>query len=222
MSDQRSATLAQIITDMLRQAILDGVYTCGDRMPEITIARELNVSQNTVRDALNVLEQEGWTVKIARRGVFVRHFNTAEAEELFTLRATIERLALDWALPHMTPTNHMQLARHISDARLYTGIVDHHSTQSALFRFHYLIAQTAEKPRTLELLTPLFNQCRLLENVRTLHDPYTPQAYAELLTAYGELMTRIRHHNSEMAQVLLQNLILNQCESLLPVLDLLR
>ena len=94
----RTSTLSQIVADVLRQSLQDGVYKCGERMVELTIADELNVSQNTVRDALRILEQQGWVHKRPRHGVYVRQFSISQAEELYALRSALEQLALKWAL----------------------------------------------------------------------------------------------------------------------------
>jgi DNA-binding transcriptional regulator YhcF (GntR family) len=72
MSDLRNATLSHIVADVLRQSLYDGVYLCGDRLVELTISQEMNVSQNTARDALGLLENEGWVTRKARHGVYVQ------------------------------------------------------------------------------------------------------------------------------------------------------
>lgn len=53
----------------LKQAILDGVYTSGDKLsPEVEIARQYGVSKVSAREALRELESEGLIVK--KRGIF--------------------------------------------------------------------------------------------------------------------------------------------------------
>lgn len=220
MSDPRNATLAQVVSDVLRQWLYDGVYVCGDRLAEISLAREFSVSQNTVRDALSVLEREGWLVKAARRGVFVRTFNADDAEELYTLWASVERLALGWAFDAMTTDDKMHLSNVISEARIQAGMQNWRGIREAIFAFHGSIIQMSGKPRTRELLETLHNQARLLENIRAIHDPYTLDAYAQILTEYGELVTHIRYNQRPESQAALHNVIMTHCQSLLAVIDL--
>lgn len=220
MSDHRSATLAQVVADVLRHALRDGIYVCGDRLAEITLAREFSVSQNTVRDALSILEHEGWLVKEARRGVFVRTFTADDAEELYTLWATVERLALGWALDTMQTEQKMHLAQIISEARIQAGMENWRGIREAIFAFHERINAIANKPRTTEVLTILHNQARLLENIRAIYDPHTLDAYAEILTDYGELVTAIRYDQRAESQTILYAIILEHCRSLLAVVDL--
>ncbi|GAB4513126.1 MAG: hypothetical protein OHK0046_13590 [Anaerolineae bacterium] len=220
MKDERSATLSQLVADALEQTLRSGAYMCGDRLVELSIAHEMNVSQNTVREALALLEQGGWVVKRARRGVVVRTFTVEEAEELYTLRAALEKQALRWAMLRMTELDKMRLAQFVSEARMCAAAMNKHALREALFKFHREIVMIANKPQTSQLLAIMHNQVRLLENFRAEHDPHDFEAYADMLTMYGELVTHIRYHDSDKAQVVLERIILEACRSLLPVIDL--
>lgn len=220
MRNERSATLFEVVADALRESLRDGVYLCGDKMPESVIAQEYSVSQNTVRDALSMLEQEGWVVKIARRGVFVRSFTSAEAEELYTLRAALEQVVLGWAMEDMTTTHAMQLAQTISEARLQAGMHNLRGVREAVFRFHQTILKIVDRPHTTAILSAMHNQANLLENLRAVHDPHTLDTYADILTEYGELITHIRYNKVKAAKDMLFDIILFHGFSVMPVLDL--
>lgn len=216
----RSATLAQVVAEALAQQMREGLYSCGERLVELTIAAEMNVSQNTVREALALLEQSGWVIKRPRHGVKVRSFTADEAEELYALRAALERLALGWALPNMTEMHKIELAQLISEARLHVNAMNLQGLRDTLFRFHAAIVSHADKPQTTAMLAALWNQTRLLENLRAEHDPHSLDNYAEMLTDYGELITHIRYNYQNAAQTTLHDIIMDGCHTLLPVLDL--
>jgi len=220
MIDTRSATLAQIVADSLEQSLKAGVYTCGERLIEMTIAQEMNVSQNTVRDALRILEQDGWVYKRPRHGVTVRTFTPEEAEELYMLRATLEQLALRWMMEQVQQAEHMRLGNILSEARMQAGTGDTRGLREQLFKFHEQIATVPDRPQTAQLLVTMWNQVRLLENVRATHDPYDLNTYAEILTRYGELLTYIRYGECDAAHKLIYDIIMDDCRTLLPVLDL--
>jgi DNA-binding GntR family transcriptional regulator len=69
---EAGATRAETVAEQIRQAIRAGAYVSGQRLVELSLAAKLNVSQNTVRDALRLLETAGWVVKRARHGLYVR------------------------------------------------------------------------------------------------------------------------------------------------------
>ena len=67
------ATRAETVAAALREAILKGDYLSGERLIELSLAKTFDVSQNTVRDAMRLLEQDGWVVKHARHETSTPH-----------------------------------------------------------------------------------------------------------------------------------------------------
>lgn len=214
----RSATLAEVVAEALEQSLRDGVYSCGERLPEITIAQEMNVSQNTVRDALRILEQEGWVIKQSRRGVSVRAFTVEEVEELYTLRTAIEQLALGWMMD--SPPNTGQLAQIISAARTHADVNNASGLRETLFDFHETVVTLAGKSQTADLLQALHNQCRLLENLRAQYDSSRGEQCSNLVALYSTLLRHIENGERQTAQNLLHDIIMADCESLLPIVSL--
>ncbi len=67
-----SKRLYRQIADQIGQSIAEGKYKPGDRLPaERVLAAQLNISRPTVREALIVLEVEGWVEIRGGAGVFV-------------------------------------------------------------------------------------------------------------------------------------------------------
>ncbi len=64
-------TVTAIVQERVRQAILDGLLTAGSRIDQNQLASDLNVSLVPVREALKMLEGEGFVQIIPRRGAFV-------------------------------------------------------------------------------------------------------------------------------------------------------
>ncbi len=61
------------IADVLRQAITDGTYGPGDRLPsERVLATEHGTARNTAREAFDLLQREGLVTVEHGRGAFVR------------------------------------------------------------------------------------------------------------------------------------------------------
>jgi DNA-binding GntR family transcriptional regulator len=218
---ERSATLSRIVADSLEQQIREGLYQCGDRLAEIVIAREMNVSQNTARDALNLLEQVGWVERRPRRGTLVCQFSVDDARELYTLRMILERLALTWAMETITEAEKMQLSHIIAEARIEANSASDAGVRTAILSFHQRLLHLIQKPRTTSLLTVILNQCHLLSNLRARHDPHSAAAYKAIITDYGELLTHIRYDRLAEAQHALDNLLLAERDHILTALDLI-
>lgn len=186
------ATLAQQVADTLRTAIRAGVYLSGERLIELTIAQSQKVSQNTVRDALRQLEAEGWVCYAPRRGVRVRRFDPAEAEEIFALMAAVERLALEWAFAeHSRGEMLAALTPPLQDAREYHALDQLAGRRESLFAFHAALAALPARPHTRQQLTSLHNQALLLTANYELHATLFAH-HADQIESYEHLLGIIK------------------------------
>ncbi|MFO7322536.1 MAG: GntR family transcriptional regulator [Chloroflexota bacterium] len=210
-----SLTLAESVADALRDGILQGRFRCGERLVEITLARELNVSQNTVRDALRLLEHDGWVVKHARRGVYVRSFTREEAIEIYALLASVESVALEWAMDTLTRARVHELRRLIRAARRATSPA---LAIEALFRFHETIGLNSGRALTAEILSRLYNYMRLLEVTRQAQTPRNSDELEAQIRAHADLLRLMEAGDRDGAQMALLSLLAAYREMVLPVL----
>jgi DNA-binding GntR family transcriptional regulator len=88
------------IRDVLVERILDGTYAAGTQLKEIPLAREFNVSQAPIREALRQLEGSGLVVSERFRGTRVRGTDFAEMRESYELRILLECRSLELAAPY--------------------------------------------------------------------------------------------------------------------------
>jgi GntR family transcriptional regulator, vanillate catabolism transcriptional regulator len=86
-------TLAQNVTDTLRDWILHGEVRPGARLEEIPLAEKLGVSRTPVRAALGTLATEGLIDHQPKRGYQVRAFDMEEIVAAYEVRAVLEGLA---------------------------------------------------------------------------------------------------------------------------------
>ena len=101
-------TLRSNIKDYIQQQIAEGVYRPGDRIVETRLAKELNVSQAPVREAMLELATMGLLEERPYSGTYVRNFSIEEIEDIFLTRAFIEEHAAKCAAKRVTEE---QLAR---------------------------------------------------------------------------------------------------------------
>ena len=87
------------IRNAIVSRILDGSTPAGTRLKEMTLAREFNVSQAPVREALRELEAVGLLESERYRGTRVRNIDMDELREAYELRAAIEEAAARLAVP---------------------------------------------------------------------------------------------------------------------------
>ena len=88
------------IRDTLVARILDGTYPTGTKLKELPLAREFNVSQAPIREALRELEGSGLVSCERYRGTRVRGADFAELRESYELRTIIEVRSVELAIPY--------------------------------------------------------------------------------------------------------------------------
>jgi DNA-binding GntR family transcriptional regulator len=84
--------LRDVVATELRKQILDGTLRQGERLIEDRLAERLGVSRNPIREALRMLEAEGFIDVTARRGCFVATLSSDQADDLFEVRLAMEPL----------------------------------------------------------------------------------------------------------------------------------
>jgi DNA-binding GntR family transcriptional regulator len=94
----RPPSLTDAVVAHIRDGIVRGAYGPGQALTEAQLADELGTSRGTVREALRVLGGLGLVERTAHRGAAVSRLTPRRAEEIYTLRASLESLAAQLAV----------------------------------------------------------------------------------------------------------------------------
>ena len=94
--------LRELVCECIRQAIIDGTFSPGERLMEIQMADEMGVSRTPVREAIRKLELEGFVVMIPRRGTYVADISIRDINEIYEIRACLDELAAGLAAERIT------------------------------------------------------------------------------------------------------------------------
>src|SRR5581483_2540590 len=95
-------TIQQIVTDKLRNAILNGTFKPNEKWNQAELAEKLSVSRIPTREALRTLEAEGLVTFYPRRGAVVATMSPDEIEEVYEIRILLETSAAQRALKRMS------------------------------------------------------------------------------------------------------------------------
>jgi DNA-binding GntR family transcriptional regulator len=98
----KNRAMSDDIFETLKDAIFAGRLRPGDPLREMHTARELGVSQATMRDALVKLERFGLVVRVPNKETIVTRHPSREIRERIVLRAVLEELAFLEAARRMT------------------------------------------------------------------------------------------------------------------------
>lgn len=99
---RKPESLGDVTYDALRDAIISGQLAAGEWLRQEALAKELEVSQITVRDALNRLVGEGLAVRIPYKGVRVVALSPGDLKDIYDMRRLLEGLAAEVAAERIT------------------------------------------------------------------------------------------------------------------------
>lgn len=91
-SDTDAVDSISVLT-ALRQCIVKGRYSAGERLTEMAVAQALGVSRTPVRLAFRTLAQEGLLQMAGKRGYLVREFSAIDVAYAVEVRGALEGLA---------------------------------------------------------------------------------------------------------------------------------
>lgn len=144
---QRAASLGQQVADILRRRIVRGELKPGDRLTEEGLAEEFEVSRGPVRDAITQLAYEKLVEVHKPRGIYIVGLTDGDVEQLYSLRAALEQLALRRAM-RVTDDSRWRASRDSVTRMLRAADEgDHEDFLAADLDFHAQIYALAEHPR---------------------------------------------------------------------------
>src|SRR5262249_45112069 len=99
VAERPFATKSEWVYEQLRRRILGGGYKPDDRLRLTELAREFNMSEMPVREALRMLQRDGLIEMHSHRGASVANLSWARAAEIVSVRMHLEILAAREAAP---------------------------------------------------------------------------------------------------------------------------
>jgi DNA-binding GntR family transcriptional regulator len=87
--------LPEQIAEVLADENIERKLSPGSKLPEPALAERFGTSRAPIREALYLLDQAGLVERTPRRGTVVKAYSRREIEELYQVRITLERLALE-------------------------------------------------------------------------------------------------------------------------------
>lgn len=98
----QAGSASSIVFEALKQAIITGQLEDGTPLRQEELAKKFSTSRIPIRESINRLEQEGLVTTIRYKGAVVASISLKEVEEMFDLRALMEREVMLKAVPNLT------------------------------------------------------------------------------------------------------------------------
>lgn len=142
----------------IKKAIINHVIPPGEVLSERNLSESLGISRTPLREAIHMLELEGWVRSIPRKGVFVAQISERDVEEVLQIRRAIETLVMELLIPAIADE---QIER-IEEIYLHQS-ENQKDKQSFIFidkDFHMYLAELSQNSRLINLMHNLSDQMR--------------------------------------------------------------
>ncbi|MCU4159518.1 GntR family transcriptional regulator [Acidiphilium sp. AL] len=164
---EASVGLRRLATDAIKHAITNmDIYDHPEevRLDERQLSRDLGVSRTPIREALSLLEQEGFVRSVPRRGIYVVRKNKREMIEMITVWSAIEAMAARLACERATPEELSEL-RAIAEFRKQNPATHISEYSQTNMIFHKTIIRMSGCVLMSELVENLFIHMRAIRSV---------------------------------------------------------
>lgn len=156
-----TGTLTDRVYETIKQKILSGEFADGQRLNLTELARQLNVSNSPLREAMSRLEKVGLVRVVPYRGPFVRSMSPAEVAEMFDVRIALETLAARLVAVTASAETLDRLDTICREYELACQKGTDEQVSAADIAFHETIARAAQNQTLIELLQMLSDWTRL-------------------------------------------------------------
>ena len=184
------ASLAEEVTEVLRERIINGEYFMGEKLIENKIARELKVSRTPIRDAFKQLSKEQLVEYIPNKGCFARGFNKKDMSDIYAVRKAVEQLAITWAIENASDEDVAKLHDHLELMSFYTENNFYEKLLKANEDFHNMIYLMTESRFIVQILKAYQDYVHAARKSTLKKEENLPVIYTEHETIYTALENR--------------------------------
>jgi DNA-binding GntR family transcriptional regulator len=205
-----SASLRDQAYAMLRQAIADAdIYESREeiRLDERVLSETLGVSRTPVREAMTLLEQEGFLRMVPRRGIYIVRKSRREIVEMIQMWAALESMAARLATQHASDEEIANLRRMFDHFRDNTPAEHIAEYSDANIAFHQAIVELSKSRLILDTIKNIFIHVRAIRRMTISQSDRASRSIVDHLRIIEALEQRdtelaerlVREHSLDLA-----------------------
>ena len=207
--------MVSTIVENVEERIMSGELKPGERLTEFAMCELLEVSRSPLREAFRILENNGFLVNKARRGMFVSTLTRKEAIDIYTIRASLESLATFLAvrargreLAGDLRAVHEEMKRAVA-----AGDIEAYSSHNSAF--HEVIVSACGNELLIEMLRRFNIQtARYRARIRSVKG--RPE---ESVRKHEELISSIESGDAALAEKISRESILNNISLIMEIFE---
>ncbi len=193
------ASQIQEIYKDIKDRILTGKYLPTSGLTETELASHYNVSRNTIKRVLLMLERENLVTVEQNKTAKIKTFTIEEVLDFLEVRERLETLIINKALPYITP-------KHLSSLEDFLEIMHSHLENRDLLgysktnkEFHNVVYQACPNRAAVDLTLNIKNQIGRY-NLKTILIPGRDE---ESFKEHTEIYQAIKENDAQRAEELM-------------------
>ncbi|MBZ0253873.1 MAG: GntR family transcriptional regulator [Candidatus Methylomirabilis sp.] len=184
LSVKKHQTLRERIVETVREAIIKGDLTPGERLTEPDLAERFGISRTPIREAFRQLESEGFLKVVPRKGALVTPITEKDVREFYEIKGILEGYAARRGAEKLTDKEIDRMEALNTALAKYAAEGDQKNLFRAHNEFHETFVRAAGNEKLSQLITNLVHQF---------------QRFRIALSIYGGIQTSIEQHRDLIA-----------------------
>ena len=194
------ATYASMVTERLRDTIVNGDLAPGSQLSEAELASRFGVSRGPVREALQRLIQEGLVRAEPHRGVFVPTLTEDDVKDIYLAREALESAAVKQIIASAEPGGAADALDEVVELMVTAEAADDWPAVGRHdLEFHTVLVAASGSERLQRMFSTVISETRLCLGVLTAAD-----ARSDLVGEHRQIATMIRSGETEKALAVLK------------------
>ncbi|HIE07031.1 MAG TPA: GntR family transcriptional regulator [Desulfarculaceae bacterium] len=198
------------IANFVREAIIVGKLKPGEKVSEAKLAEELHISRTPIREAIRMLESEGFVSIIPRRGTIVSEFSLEDLYEYFQIKACLEAFAAASVVDLLTDRDLSKLKRLNEEEMNVIKVGDFSQYLRIHEDFHQTFLTRTGNRKLALLMQQLGFHIRRLEKIFNDH----PEIFITCSETHGDLISAFESRDPKRVREIVEQNILNIAENI--------
>jgi DNA-binding GntR family transcriptional regulator len=199
LSENKSKDLLKHeMAERLLSEIVRGVLAPGEQISERTWAQKFGVAQASIREAINILERDGFVTKESGRSARVVNLSEEDVFQLYQVRAGLEGMAGYLAASNGADVSDLQHI--VEEMRIASQARDSKTLTDCDLRFHLELCRLSGNSHLLgyaqKLLRPFFAFVRMRVSV----SGQGTSAWGQDVEAHQRIVDLIRDGEAELTE----------------------
>jgi len=196
--------LSEKIAQTIRSNIIKGIIKPGERLVEPKLSEMLGISRTPIREALRLLEMEGFIEIIPRRGAIVTILTRKDIDDIFVIKQKLEPLASRLAVEFLTKQDidkmkELAAKMHAGSARGVTQLINWN------YDFHNIFTYKCGNERLIKMLEGLQQQFKRA----TVYSFTTEGRTKEVNEEHEKLISAFEQKDCDLVEQIVENHVHN-------------